>query len=120
MVNSKISNVFCIIVESNSQKTFSLLFLVYTNMAAVRHGKTLHNRPAVSGNDLSPNCFLWDDSKEEQYHFQVNEGNPFLNRKTKVPVNTSTYSYLPVEDSHRHFKLQRFITKKTGQFYNYL
>ena len=79
---------FCIIVESNSQKTFSLLFLVYTNMAAVRHVKTLHNRPAVSGNDLSPNCFLWDDSKEEQ--FQVNEGIPFLNLKTKVPVHTST------------------------------
>ena len=71
---------FCIIVESNSQKTFSLLFLVYTNVAAVRHVKTLHNRPAVSGNDLSPNCFLWDDSREEQ--FQVNEGFPFLNLKT--------------------------------------
>ena len=81
---------FCIIVESNSQKTFSLLFLVYTNMAAVRHVKTLHNRPAVSGNDLSPNCFLWDDSKKEQYHFQVNEGIHFLNLKTKLSGNTST------------------------------
>ena len=75
---AKISNKFCIKIELNSQKTFSLLFFIST-WPPLRHVKTLH---CYFG------CGLGETRKKSKYSFT-------MNRNWDLPITSSSRSFAP-------------------------